>query len=207
MKKILEDIFGVDEDGNLSIAQLTTGNTWMQMLTDRASVTKQENDEWDEDWADYENYDPEEVELLTKGLTDPEKEPFFDKIDDIPAQETDDGGDILKQMKYALRNAGFDAADVDMLYEDEIQEALEEVGLSWQDALTLDGDTLREELLYHLSAGLSQEMQLWENLLDVDLNPAELAQMSHTKRNTVLENAGLEPFDYEDFDFQRYISE
>lgn len=209
MKKILEDIFGVDEDGNLSIAELTAGNVWMQMLTDCVPVEEKEDDLWDDELADYdlEDYDPEEVELLTKGLTEAEKQPLFDEIDDISEQEPAEKDDALQQMKCALRKAGFDAADVDMLYEDEIQEALEEAGLSWQDALTLDSDILREELLYHLSAELSQEMQLWANLLDVDLNPKELAQMSCEERENVLEDAGLEPFDYETFDFQRFIFE
>ena len=202
MKKILEDIFGVDEDGNLSIAELTAGGVWMQMLSDRP--VHQEKDEWEEllDEYDLENYDPEEEAFLMKDL--PEEEPAMEQFsDNAPREEVAEELDALGQMKRALRQAGFDAADVDMLYEDEIQDALEDAGLSWQGALELDSDALREELLYVISAGLSREMQLREDLLDAGLNPQELAEMSCEQREEVLEDAGLEPFDYEAFDFQR----
>ena len=86
MKKILEDIFGVDEDGNLSIAELTARGAWMQMLSDRP--VHQEKDEWGELLEEYdlENYDPEEVELLTKDLPEEEmeQEPL---LEDIPEEE------------------------------------------------------------------------------------------------------------------------
>ena len=202
MKKILEDIFGVDEDGNLSIAELTAGGVWMQMLSDRP--VHQEKDGWEEllDEYDLENYDPEEEAFLMKDL--PEEEPAMEQFsDNAPREEVAEELDALGQMKRALRQAGFDAADVDMLYEDEIQDALEDAGLSWQGALELDSDALREELLYVISAGLSREMQLREDLLDAGLNPQELAEMSCEQREEALEDAGLEPFDYEAFDFQR----
>ena len=201
MKKILEDIFGVDEDGNLSIAELTARGAWMQMLSDRP--VHQEKDEWGELLEEYdmENYDPEEVELLTKDLPEEEmeQEPL---LEDIPGEETEEELDALEQMKRALRQAGFDAADVDMLYEEEIQDALEDAGLTWDDALEMDCDELREELLYVIPAGLSREVQLREDLLDTGLDPKEMAEMSKEQREEALEDAGLEPFDYEDFDFE-----
>lgn len=206
MKKILEDIFGVDEDGNLSIMELTARGAWMQMLSDRP--VHQEKDEWGELLEEYdlENYDPEEEAFLMKDL--PEEEPAMEQFsDDVPREEVAEELDALGQMKRALRQAGFDAADVDMLYEDEIQDALEDAGLSWQDALELDSNTLREELLYVISAGLSRETQLQEQLLDAGLDLQELADMSREEREEALEDAGLEPFDYADFDFQSWAQE
>lgn len=201
MKKILEDIFGVDEDGNLSIAELTAGGAWMQMLSDRP--VHQEKDEWGELLEEYdlENYDPEEVELLTKDL--PEEDMEMESLsEDIPEENTEEELDTLEQMKRALRQAGFDAADVDMLYEEEIQDALEDAGLTWEEAMDMDRDELREELLYVIPAGLSREVQLREDLLDTGLDPKEMAEMSKEQREEALEDAGLEPFDYEDFDFE-----
>lgn len=206
MKKILEDIFGVDQDGNLSITELAAGGAWMQMLSDRP-VHKEEAVSWDED-CDLENYDPEEVALLMEDISDlpeihteTETDLFSDDI--LQAEQTEP--DALEQMKSALTQAGFDMADVDMLYEDEIQDALEDAGLSWEDALKMDRDELREDLLYVISAGLSREVQLRVELLDCGFDLQELADMSREERKEALEDAGLEWFDYENFDFQDSI--
>ena len=68
--------------------------------------------------------------------------------------------------------------------------------------MDMDRDELREELLYVIPAGLSREVQLREDLLDTGLDPKEMAKMSKEQREEALEDAGLEPFDYEDFDFE-----
>lgn len=203
MKKILEDIFGLDQDGNLSITELTAGGAWMQMLSDRP-VQTEEAVLWDED-CDLENYDPDEVAFLMENLSDlpeidteAETDLFSDDI--LQAEQTEPN--VLEQMRCALRQAGFDRADVEMLYEEEIQEALEEAGLSWEDALEMDRDELREQLLYVISAGLSREVQLKIDLLDCGFDLQELANMRQEEREEALEDAGLEWFDYEQFDFQ-----
>ena len=55
----------------------------------------------------------------------------------VKVLNTEEELDTLEQMKRALRQAGFDAADVDMLYEEEIQDALEDAGLTWEEAMDI----------------------------------------------------------------------
>lgn len=208
-KGFLENLFDVNQDGELTIPEDAMSNVWMHMFTKDSShhVGDIAEDEICDEFDGFEGYEGDnfdEEEELAIMAADPlpmgsaETRPAVVKT---PAVETQSD---LDKIRAAIKKAGFDPADVNMLYEDEIQEALGNAGLDTKDVLSMDSDQLREELLYVIDASLTFETQMKQDLIDTGFDLHELAEMSEGERNEALEDAGFEPEDFKNFNFQTF---
>ncbi|MCD8354973.1 MAG: hypothetical protein LUE11_00150 [Clostridia bacterium] len=206
-KGFLENLFDVNEDGELSIPEDAMNNVWMQMFTKDSSNAAGDMDEDDscDEFDGFEGYEGEnfdEEEELAILAADPLPMSNASAKPDVakaPAVETKSE---LDKLRAAIKKAGFDPADVNMLYEDEIQEALENAGLDTADVLNMDSDPLREALLYVIDASLTFEAQMKQDLTDAGFDLHTLAEMGESERSEALEDAGFEPEDFEKFNFQ-----